>query len=357
MNFDSKHFGPQGVTAEDEDYRGSRYADVREALLANPYYRTWGTPGDPPLPTYGVTLGRALRYVLPGGRRWGFQAAARRTVASRADLRWGSDGKGFRRILHPNGVCLFGSWEIDPDWDGTSYTGYFERGRRGLVVGRYSTCCSETRRGHYRSMSLVGKIYPTTDPDHTEPLRPASFFTQEDLGGALTPYINDAELRNAPDTTPWRRGAGLPVFLLTVLVLLRADKKPAIRQLYEIAELGKPLDHPTRAPEFMRLVLDADNARIEGEALDYRNEVLAHIYDPGDPQPKRKLRYVIEVSDEGDTTVLPLPRVRVRSWRRIGHLTFHEAVASYNGDFVLHFPHPPWRNDRNDPRTVARRHG
>jgi hypothetical protein len=52
---------------------------------------------------------------------------------------------------------------------------------------------------------------------------------------------------------------------------------------------------------------------------------------------------------------LPLPRVRVRNWKRIGRLVFEEAVVSYNGDFVLHYPHPPWRNDRNDPRSVARR--
>jgi hypothetical protein len=34
---------------------------------------------------------------------------------------------------------------------------------------------------------------------------------------------------------------------------------------------------------------------------------------------------------------------------------FDEVVASYNGDFVIHFHHPPWRNDRNDPSTLARR--
>jgi len=39
---------------------------------------------------------------------------------------------------------------------------------------------------------------------------------------------------------------------------------------------------------------------------------------------------------------------------RIGTLVFDHAVASYNGDFVIHFNHPTWRADRNDPATAAR---
>jgi hypothetical protein len=29
-------------------------------------------------------------------------------------------------------------------------------------------------------------------------------------------------------------------------------------------------------------------------------------------------------------------------------------VVSYNGDFVLHFSHPGWRDDKNDPATANR---
>ncbi|HWO00490.1 MAG TPA: hypothetical protein VNS63_14620, partial [Blastocatellia bacterium] len=43
-----------------------------------------------------------------------------------------------------------------------------------------------------------------------------------------------------------------------------------------------------------------------------------------------------------------------RGWRRIGSLTFDNAVVSYNGDFVIHFNHPTWRVDRNDPSTGTR---
>jgi hypothetical protein len=347
-----EYFGTQQITEEDRAYQGSRFSEVRDALFANPYQRVWGRDGEPPLPTYEVTLMSVLRGILPFGRAHLFRQAVERAVDSNADLRWGPDRKGFRRLLHPNGVCLTGLWEITEE---TAYSGYFRKGSRALVVGRYSTCCTETRRGHTRSLSLVGKVFPTTDPNHPQPLRTASFITQEDLGGDHTDYVNDAELRNAPDTRAWRRGSGVPVLLLEGAFFLRADKEPTHRQLYQIAELGKPEGEPTRAPVFMRLLVAPDQPRIEGEALDFRDEIMAQLFDKGDPTPKRTLTFHIEVTDEGSTRGTPgFQRRAFRNWRRIGSMVFDNAVASYNGDFVIHFNHPTWRGDRNDPSTATR---
>ncbi|HVG71141.1 MAG TPA: hypothetical protein VM819_09530 [Vicinamibacterales bacterium] len=350
MRFDRRRLGPQGLSNEDLRYDGSRYSKVREALFLNRYYLTWGGGEERPLPIYAVRL----RYALAGlWRRWRFQQASDRSIDSRADLRWGDDRLGFRRILHPNGVCLFGTWEIDPDAGG-DYTGHFAPGSRALLIARYSVCCTETRSGEYRSLSLVGKVYPTLDAAHANKLRPASFITQEDLGGSKSYAIGDVELRNAPDITPWARGWGLPVFLLTGFVLGRTDQQNAVRQLYEVAELGKPSGQPTRAPEFIRLLAprSPDDARAAG--VDFRDEILGHIYDPGDPVPRRTLTFDIEVSDTGQRRGLLVRRWQITGWRRIGRLVFSEAVASYNGDFVLHYPHPAWRRDRNDPKTVVR---
>ncbi len=105
-------------------------------------------------------------------------------------------------------------------------------------------------------MSLVGKLFPTADPGHGEPLRTANFITQQDLGGERTDYVNDAELRNAPNTTSWRRGFGVPILLVESILFGRTDKQPTQRQLYQIAELGKPDSEPTRTPAFMRLLVD-----------------------------------------------------------------------------------------------------
>jgi len=190
---------------------------------------------------------------------------------------------------------------------------------------------------------------------HRDPQRPRA--VAGDGRQALSdhrPGPFDAELRNAPDVTPWRRGWGLPIFLVTGIVLSRTDREPTIRQLYEIAELGKPADEPTRCPQFMRLVVDPPEKSIE-PGLDFREEILGRIYDRGDPRPKRKLVYHIEVADDGTNAgVLTVRRV-ISNWKRIGRIVFDEAVASYNGDFVVHFHHPPWRRNRNDASSVVRR--
>jgi len=344
-----------GLSDEDRNYHGSRYSEVRDAIFANPYQALWGATGVPAPPVYEVTLAGLIGGLLPFGKPSQFLQATERTVDAGTDLRWGPNRKGQRRLLHPNGVCLTGLWEITEQ---TVYSGYFKAGSRALTIGRYSTCCTETRRGHIRSLALAGKLYPTTDPNHPEALRTANFFTQQDLGGEDTDFINDAELRNAPDTRSWRRGAGLPVFLLEGLMFIRADKEPSHRQLYQIAELGKPVNEPTRTPEFMRLRVAPDQARIEGPALDFRDEVMAQIYDRGDQNSKRSLSFAIDVSDNGVTKGSPVYQRRIiNDWRTIGKLTFNEAVVSYNGDFVLQFNHPTWRDDRNDPATATRSGG
>jgi hypothetical protein len=335
---------PVEITTEDRRYVGSRYSDVVSAIFANPYQRVWGAPGEAPLPVHKVTF----RSVASG-----MLNASERAIDSHADLRWGANRLGFRRLVHPNGVCLTGTWRI---LERTDCTGYFTQGSVALIVARYSTCCTETRRGRMRSLSLAGKLFPTVDVNHLEPLRTANFFTQEDIGGARTDDINDAELRNAPDITAFRRGAaGVPTLLATGRAFERADKEPGIRQLYQVAELGKPDGAPTRAPEFMRLMVASNQPRIPGDDLDFRDEVLAQIFDRGDPVPKRALRFTIEITDEGQVSGPPF-RVRrtFSKWRPIGELVFDNAVASHNGDAVLHFNHPTWRRDKNDPKTATR---
>ena len=106
-------------------------------------------------------------------------------------------------------------------------------------MARYSSGAAEPLRGRVRSLALVGKLFPTTDPDHPTPLRTANFITQEDIGGARSDSINAAELRNAPDVTVFRRGPAGTILIKIAAVFRRVDKQPTIRQLYPIAELGE----------------------------------------------------------------------------------------------------------------------
>jgi hypothetical protein len=347
--------GSEQFTDEDRMYSGSRFRDVLDALFANPYQKVWGREGEPPLPSQEQTIKSVFGGLLSYGRPPRFERAAERSLDSGADLRWGPDGKGFARLLHPNGVCLVGRWQITED---TPYSGYFARGKTALVVARYSSGAGGNLRGRVRSLALVGKLFPTMDPDHRMPLRTANFITQQDIGGERTESINAAELLNAPNVTVFRRGPAGTLLIKVAVVFRRVDQEPTVRQLYPIAELGKPAGEPTSAPAFMRLRVAPEQPVIPGADLDVRDEVMAQIFDRGDPVPKRTLTFTIEIKDEGTTSGTSF-RVRrtFRNWRRIGSMVFDNAVVSYNGDAVIHFTHPTWRQDRNDPATATRVNG
>lgn len=342
--------GPQEVTAEDRAYRGSRYAEVRQALYANPYRGGIAGQEPGPLPMFRSTIRNAWRGLLSGENK--FRQASARSIDSRADLRWGPDGKGWRRIIAPNGICVLGTWEITVD---NPYTGYFRKGSKGLAIGRISSDGNETKRGQRRSISLGLKIYPTLDPDHPTPLVPASVIVQEDLGGMRTDYINDAELVNAPSVHSYRRGIYFLIMLRAGTIFQRLDKVGDSRQVFQVAELGKAPGEVTNAPEHLLLKMAPGQRRIEGDRLDFRDEVYAHLFQPGDAQPTGRMVFDISVSNYGRKTgVQGLSRVTVTDWQRIGTLTFAEAVASYNSDHVIQFHHPGWRDDRNDASTYVR---
>lgn len=323
---------PQALNEADRSYRGSRFAEVKQAIFSEPYQKVWGGNGAKPLPRHKATLWSLLR---PGV----FRQAAERTIASKADLRWGPDGKGVQRLLHPNGICLTGLWEITEE---SPYSGFFRNGSRGLVIARSSSHGTHTTRDKKRSYSIAGKIFPTTDPN--EECVPANFFTQHDLGGTRAQRITEVAMRNTPDVTLLNRGKDIPILLLSGLVFKRADAEPARRQLHDIAELGPSPGVPLRAPEFMQLTASPGSLAIDED--DYRDEIMAHIFDRGDPAPKRKLSFDISVSDTGRMKGRVKQRWIIENWKKLGTLTFDDAVISHNGDFVIHFHHPPWREKK-----------
>jgi len=348
-----KLHGPQGMTAEDHEYRGSRYADVRAALYQNPYRGGAAGQQPGPLPMFRSTIRNAWRGLFSGENQ--FRHASARSMDSQADLRWGPDGKGWRRIIAPNGICVLGTWEITEQ---NIYTGYFQQGSKGLTIGRFSSDGNETMRGQRRSFSLGMKVYPTTDPEHPTPLIPASVIVQEDLGGMRTPYINDAELVNTPSVHAYRRGIYFLIMLRAGPIFQRLDKVGDARQVHQVAELGKAPDVPTHAPDHMMLKMAQGQRRVEGSRLDFRDEIYGHMFNPGDAQPTGSMVFDILVSSLGRRTgVRGLSNVKVQDWQRIGTVRFHEAICSYNGDHVIQFHHPRWRDDRNDRNTYIRVRG
>lgn len=348
--------GDQGVTQKDKEPPPSSYQEISTALfdskINGQYYQVWGAPGNHPLPLYKQTFGSIARGLWRIGKDFDMLKAAKRTLKTRADLRWGNDGKGFRRLVHPIGICLEGEWSIDPNSPFKDLTGYFAPGKKGRVIARYSLGGNEPRNGHYRSLGLVGKLFPQQD-SADGPTPRAHFITQEDLGGAFTNSIKEVELANSPPVTLWKRKFGLLPFLVVIRALMEADEEPAERQLYEIAELEKPAGTPTNCPRFLRFILD-DTHPVDTRKVDFREEILHRMYDPGVETPQRDLVFTIQVSIDGKRKGKIRQTLVGQDWKNVGKLTFKKAVPSYNGDFVIHFHHPVWRNDPNQPSSVAR---
>jgi hypothetical protein len=216
-----------------------------------------------------------------------------------------------------------------------------------------------TLRGIRRSYGIALKLYPTADEGHEQPLETANVLLSDDLGGSTATRITEVELTNAPHITGLNRGTQIPILLKEGMAFIVVDRQSMMRQIYPIAELGKPVGEPTHSPDYMRLKVSAGHSIVDED--DVRNEILAHLFDKGNPVPQRTLNFDIAVSDTGKSSGFVFfpkgHRQIITDWRTIGKITLNNGVASYNGDFVIHFRHPTWRDDKNDPNTATRQQG
>ena len=170
--------------------------------LRQPVSEEWGRGGEPPLPVYKVTL---AAFCAASCRSAGFQfldaARACRRFARRPAL-----GTGPARLSPPASSERHMPHRPLGDHGRDPILRLLQKRQPGAGDRTLLDVLHGDAARPRRSLSLVGKLYPTLDPNHAEPLRTASFITQQDLGGERRDYINDAELRNAPDTRAWRRG-------------------------------------------------------------------------------------------------------------------------------------------------------
>jgi hypothetical protein len=285
-----------------------RFADVWDTLCETTY---------DVLPEQRVGLAQLPR--LLGG----LYGAARRTLHDPRALR-----PHFDKLVHPLGVCLRGAFRITRP---TPYDGYFAEGSEALVIARASDAVGEDRPGRLRFLGMAGKLFPTTDPHHTEPLPTADFFALENLAGSHTRYFAHASFTNdillaVPHLGALAKG---PLAAVAGVAFAAAERtfdtsRAAIRQLYPIAELGG--QPGARAPRFLRLTPEMANPYIDN--ADLRLELVEAI-------AARPIRYHIELADGS--------RFTPKAFRRVGELELSDAVISDAGDHRLHFRHPPYR--------------
>ncbi len=295
------------------EYAGSRFGEVWSTIASDPYDL---------LPEQRIGFSTLVEFA-----RKSLYRSARRTLSTRHDLL-----PDFDKLVHPIGICLRGTWKIT---EPTPYTGYFGTGAQGLLIARASDNMGETRPGRLRFLGLAGKLYPTCNPRHAQPLRTANFLANENLIGSHTSHFAHASFSN--DLLPFSMHADprveVPLGLLVAIVFAAAERatghppRPLSRPVYRIAELGEERPEHAMGPEVIRLVGSPDNRRVN--TPDFREELDMAYHPDG-------IRFEIQVSDQRSY-------VFERSFRRIGEIHFTDSIASYSGDHRLHFAHAPTR--------------
>lgn len=282
------------------EYQGTSFRYVKDAAFSGPY-------NDDDLPCHkGLGPSTFLQFINDSARN----------MHDRRDIR-----PRYDKLIHANGVCYAGVWEIDRD---SPYTGYFAKGSRGLLIARASVAGPLLNRGHSRSFGIAGKVFPTMDPD--EWVWPGNFVTVSTLSGSRARHVLDIEMSNFPKV-------GLnPVANMINRVLFRLmDTRPGYRQLFPISTLGLKPGDPVVTPDLLQLFPAAGTQRVD--AKDFRDEIRVSRYPGG------KLVYDIRVKNFDEM-----------EWTRLGSMTFTEDTVSEGSDKRLHFWIP--RDIPNLPKPV-----
>lgn len=295
-----------GVNAK--NFAGSTYDSVQSQIESDTYKV---------LPKHKISFASLFGFLKSK-----IKIAASRTLSDRSDIL-----PQFRKLAHPNGVCLSGTWEIT---ESSPYGGYFKKGSEALIIARASTAMSGTTRGKNRAFGLAGKIFPTNNPFHEEKLHTANFFLVDDLGGTKASHYTDVEMTNAPAVS---KTAAVIAHLAYALKLAAtfgaADSNPGIRQVYEISELGEASPEKVLTPQWMKVGAQKGQAVSKN---DFRDELSMENY-------AGELLMDISVASKEVNGK--------KNWKKIGLIRFTESNASNSCDHRLHFPHPKWKSNLN----------
>lgn len=219
--------------------------------------------------------------------------------------------------LHPNGICLAGTWKITKP---TSYTGALATGFDGLIVGRVSVAMEETEKKGKRGFGFAGKVFPTLDKNKI--VSTGNFFSVDVLMGTRLDHALDAKTTNEPETGFQFGLIGLGLRIASALS--SADSNPGFRPLTQLAEING-YDLQAIQPRWIRI--SADSTLVKNDEADFRNEILRAMHD------NKKLKYFIDVSDSTKDR-------NSDQWVRIGEINAYEVALSYGCDRRLHFSHP-----------------
>lgn len=294
----------------------SSYADVKQVLLdesvpviSDQVRRELEVYRQGPLPQYEMNMRSIFEYGSSA-----LEKAALRTVSDKSDYL-----DRLPKLLHPNGVCVMGQWQIHKD---SPYTGAFAAGTENLFIGRISVAMQETTSDAKRGFGFAGKLFPTMNEN--EPVATENLFTVDVLMGTDIKRFLDTATTNEPETgfDLWLVRLGLKI----ASALGKADENPGFRPVKNLAKMGIDKGSSAKYPHWIRLSTAKDMLR--NNQPDFRREVLDAVHD------NRELIFYIDSSDSTKD------RSHDTGWKRLGEIRISQAVVSYGCDRRLHFAHP-----------------
>lgn len=296
------------------DYRGSSFQEIVDVLNDESVPLTTSRQRDefalykqPTLPRYPMN---AKSLFMQGSVA--LERDAIRTTSERFDYY-----DHLPKKLHPNGVCVTGTWTIDKQ---TPYSGYLASKAKGLFVGRISVAMQEVTKDHKRGFGIAGKIFPTMNEQEIVPT--GNFFTVDVLMGTRAQRVLEVKTTNEPEMGFDFSLIGLGLKIASALI--KGDDNPMFRPLTQVASLDNA--SAIKQPKWIRL--SPSSHLKKNDESDFRAEIIRALAE------NKILTYEIAVSE---TTK---DRESIKGWRSIGQLRIDRALVSYGCDRRLHFSHP-----------------
>jgi hypothetical protein len=294
----------------------SSYADVKQVLLdegapmvSEQVNQELEVYRQGRLPQYQMNMHSIFEYGSTA-----LEKAAQRTINDKSDY-----FDRLPKLLHPNGVCVMGQWQM---YDHSPYTGAFAAGVKNLFVGRVSVAMQETTNNSSRGFGFAGKLFPTENEN--EKVATENFFSVDVLMGTDTKRFLDTATTNEPETgfDFWLIKLGLKI----ASALKKADENPGFRPVRNLALLGIAPNTVVKYPHWIRL--SAAPTMKRNNQADFRSEVLQAVQD------NQELVFYVDVSETTSD------RNSRKGWQRLGEIRLSQAVVSYGCDRRLHFAHP-----------------
>lgn len=279
-------------------YEGSKPKEVWNQITSDPYEELF---------TQEVTVKRLASKIFK---------RAKDTIEQEEDII-----PYFDKLLHSNGICMLGRWEI---FKNNAYSGYFKAGSKAVVIARASTTLSGVKRGEKRGFGMALKLFPTDDFITDKKLKSANIFTIDTLAGNDVSHFLKSKMTNFPKIgISFNAALGLVVGKAFLL----ADKNPLIRQLYPISELNEKFPQAAITPKLFKI--SGNKNMILSDKKDFREEIMDSLDING------AIVFDIEVAGTA------------KKYQKIGEVIFREATASESCDHRLHFNHPVYKDDLN----------